>query len=249
MNNNLRISHKSTTTLVDMVEGKLIQYFKENDLKVGDPIPREVELAQELGVARTVLREALSRFRMLGLIETRTKRGMILSEPDILGGIERAADPRFISRKQMLEILGMRVIIEIGMGDFIIQNKTDKDIKELEEIVDRETLLENNKLTVEEESRFHYKLYEMTRNETIVRMFNIFSPVFIFIKENFADIIITYKKSEKKNNYRVTHKDIVNIIKKNDAGILREALKNHLELYFHLLKVENNKRIGIAESF
>src|SRR3546814_8347074 len=50
------------------------------------------ELAEALDVSRNVLREALSRLRMLGMIETKKKRGMILAEPDILGGFERVMD-------------------------------------------------------------------------------------------------------------------------------------------------------------
>jgi len=239
LNNNLKINSQSNT-LVDRVEDRLRDYFREKKLIPGDSIPREVELAEALGVARTVLREALSRFRMLGLIETRTKRGMILAEPDILGGIERVIDPRIISKNRLLDILGIRVTIDIGMGDYIFLNKTEKDIQELEDIVNRERVLEINRVTVEEESKFHYKLYEMTGNPTIFRLCKIFSPAFIFIKENYDDILKEYKIRTKKKNWP-SHKDLVNIIKNGNAIQFREAMKNHLEIYFHLLSKETEK--------
>ena len=56
--------HSQTFTLVDQVEDKLLNYLKEKDLRTGDPIPNELELAAALGVARSVLREALSRLKM-----------------------------------------------------------------------------------------------------------------------------------------------------------------------------------------
>ena len=49
------------TTLIDQVEDSLLTYFKKNDLGRGDSIPNENSLAAELGVARSVVREALSR--------------------------------------------------------------------------------------------------------------------------------------------------------------------------------------------
>ena len=58
----LRID-RSGYTLVDQVEEKLIQYFKEQGLRPGSSIPNENELAASLGIGRTVLREALSRFK------------------------------------------------------------------------------------------------------------------------------------------------------------------------------------------
>ena len=56
-------------TLVDQVEQSLIDYFKEKGLRPGDSLPNELELAETLGVARSVVREALSRFKMMGMIE------------------------------------------------------------------------------------------------------------------------------------------------------------------------------------
>ena len=78
-------------TLVDQVEEKLIQYFKEQGLRPGSSIPNENELSASLGTGRTVLREALSRFKMTGMIQSRTKRGMTLAEPSLLASMGAAA--------------------------------------------------------------------------------------------------------------------------------------------------------------
>ena len=53
---NLKIDGQSIT-LVDQVEDKLLNYFRSQDLKVGDSIPNEIELSSALGVARSVLWE------------------------------------------------------------------------------------------------------------------------------------------------------------------------------------------------
>ena len=100
--------------MVDQVEDKLLNYFRSQDLKVGDSIPNEIELSSALGVARSVLREALSRLKMMGMIESRTRRGMILTEPFILGGMKRVVDPRIMSQESLLDLLGFRVALEIG---------------------------------------------------------------------------------------------------------------------------------------
>ena len=51
-----------TVTLVDQVEHSLLNYFKDNDLRCGDPIPNEHQLADEFGVGRSVVREAYKVF-------------------------------------------------------------------------------------------------------------------------------------------------------------------------------------------
>lgn len=42
--------HSQTITLVDQVEDKLLNYLKEKDIRTGDSIPNELELAAALGV-------------------------------------------------------------------------------------------------------------------------------------------------------------------------------------------------------
>lgn len=65
-----------TRSLVDKVESNLVELLKQRKLKVGDSIPKEIELAETLGVSRTVIREALLRLRTMGLIESKKKRGL-----------------------------------------------------------------------------------------------------------------------------------------------------------------------------
>lgn len=127
--------HGQAITLVDQVEDNLLTYFRTKDLRAGDAIPNEMELAAALGVARSVLREALSRLKMVGMIETRTRRGMILTEPSILGGMKRVVDPRILSEHSLFDLLGFRIALELGICSDLFQNITPEDIVELKEIV------------------------------------------------------------------------------------------------------------------
>ena len=72
--------HGQAITLVDQVEDNLLTYFRTKDLRAGDAIPNEMELAAALGVARSVLREALSRLKMVGMIETRSEERRVGKE-------------------------------------------------------------------------------------------------------------------------------------------------------------------------
>ena len=113
------------TTLVDSVEESLISYFKEQGLRPGCSIPNEMELAASLGVGRAVLREALSRFKMTGMIVSRTKKGMVLGEPSLLGGMKRCINPLLMNESTLCDILEFRVALEIGISDNIFRNLTD----------------------------------------------------------------------------------------------------------------------------
>jgi GntR family transcriptional regulator, transcriptional repressor for pyruvate dehydrogenase complex len=88
--------------MTDQVEERLRKYFSQNGYKIGDPIPKEQELAKALNVSRSIVREAISRLRMMGMIESRKRRGMILTEPDIMNSLERFADSKMLLSKDCL---------------------------------------------------------------------------------------------------------------------------------------------------
>ena len=220
-----------TTTLVDKVEDGLLNYLKEKDLRTGDPIPNEAELSATLGVARSVLREALSRLKMMGLIETRTRRGMILSEPSLLGGMKKIVNPLILSENTLFDILGFRIALEIGISEDIFRHLTDKDLAELEDIVKMGTAFENNAYSPVSEFTFHAKLYEITGNKTISEFQNIIHPVMTFVKKKFKDFLEPINIEMKKKGKLVTHADLLDFLKKRDGTGYRKAIEMHFEVY------------------
>ena len=231
--------YNQSVTLVDQVEDKLLNYFKNNDLRTGDPIPNELELAATLGVARNVLREALSRLKMMGMIESRTRRGMILTEPSILGGMKRVVDPRILSEESLFDILGFRIALEIGICSDLFRNITSEDIAELEEIVKMGVMFENNEYAPVSEFPFHAKLYEITGNRTISEFQGIIHPVMVFVKDKFKDLLEPINIEMKEKGEIVTHEDLLEFIKKKDEEGFRRALEKHFAVY----KIFMNNRV------
>ena len=92
------------TSLVDRVEKKIIEFLTEKNLKVGDSIPKELELSAALGVSRTVIREALSRLRMIGLLESKKKKGSVITSPDLISILGKSMDPRLLDDETLKEI-------------------------------------------------------------------------------------------------------------------------------------------------
>lgn len=226
-------------TLVDQVEDNLLTYFREHDLRVGDAIPNELDLAAALGVARSVLREALSRLKMMEMIETRTRRGMILREPSILGGMKRVVDSRIMGESSLFDVLGFRIALEMGICGDIFNNITSKDINDLEEIVKLGIAFENNEYAPLSEFSFHAKLYEVTGNRTILEFQEIIHPVMIFVKDKFKELLEPINIQLKARGEIVTHADLLGFLKRNDEAGYRHALEKHFAVY----KILINRRM------
>ena len=207
----LKLDNRNTT-LVDSVEESLIRFFKEKGLRPGSSIPNEIELAASLGVGRPVLREALSRFKMTGMIVSRTKKGMILGEPSLLGGMKRCINPLLMNEATLRDILEFR-------------------IEELEQIVEMSQVIGNNKYAPISEHRFHTKLYEITGNRIISEFQDIIYPVLDFVKEKYRDFFEPIEQELIQNCELVTHRHLLEYIKRGDLEGYKHAIVEHFKLY------------------
>lgn len=215
-------------TMADQVETQLREYILKRAVRPGDPIPKETELAQALGVSRNVVREALSRLRMLGMIESKKRRGMILTQPDVMKGLERILHPTILDiniRKQLFEL---RLVLEVGLGDLLFARKDEQHLKKLDAIVERERMANTQIERIRCEVDFHSTLYEMAGNDTLKRFQTILMPVFEYVVEYESKLQHTSVGS-------VTHADLVRILYNNNADDYPNAMRKHLAPHFEHL--------------
>lgn len=222
-----------TESLVDKVESRLLKYFKENELVPGDPIPKEIDLCTSLGVSRTVVREALLRLRTLGLVESKKRRGMIFQQPDIINNFARVLDPSLLGADTMRQLFEFRLILEMGMADFLFENLKSEDIEELEKIVDEEEATGGQRIrfSLDKEVAFHGKLYQMSNNITLQKFQDLLLPVFgyVYQKETKANGSADYHYSE---GEFVSHRMILETLKNGSPETFRSAMRRHLEPHF-----------------
>ena len=221
----------SSNTMADIVEVRLREYLKKKSFRPGDALPKELELAEALGISRNVLREALSRLRMLGMIETKKKRGMILARPDILGAFERVLDPLIIDNNTLQDIFELRLVLEMGLADLLYIRKTDKDIEELENIA-RKEVKQDDSFRIKSEIAFHGKLYDITGNDTLKRFQIMLMPTF--------EYVLTMEKKPIRG--KVDHMGLVQILKNGTKEDFKIGMQAHLQPHFdRLTEIKNNK--------
>ena len=215
-------------TMADQVENQLREYILKRAVRPGDSIPKETELAEALGVSRNVVREALSRLRMLGMIESKKRRGMILTQPDVMKGLERILHPTILDiniRKQLFEL---RLVLEVGLGDLLFARKNETHLKMLDAIIERERKANTQIERIRCEVDFHSTLYEMAGNDTLKRFQTILMPVFEYVVEYESKLQHTSVGS-------VTHADLVRILYDNNADEYPNAMRKHLAPHFEHL--------------
>jgi GntR family transcriptional regulator, transcriptional repressor for pyruvate dehydrogenase complex len=215
------------TNLVDKAEAKLIEVLIKKGLKPGDSIPKEIELAEAMGVSRTVIRESLNRLKTLDIIETKKHKGSVIKSPSLFSILQKSMIPNILGNATLIDIFELRLVIEVGLADFIIQRATPTDIKSLTKIVQNEPEKSDTVLfDVDHEIKFHSMLYKISGNESIIQFQLLLLPLF-----NYAYTSGLIDKPVKKKRY-VSHKGLVEILKKGDPAEFRTAMRSHLENHF-----------------
>lgn len=223
-----------TSTLVDKVENRIIELLLDKKLKVGDAMPKELELAETLRVSRTVIREALMRLKVMGIVTSKKKKGTVITSPDLTSVLEKSMKPEILNPLTLKEMFEMRLSLEIGMADFIIQRVTADDIKDLKNIVKLEKKYQISGHTnseksmvfnAEYEALFHGKLYEITNNNTLKNFQNLLLPIFSYVIQRLP------KKIEENVNF-TSHAELITLIEKSDAHALRDGIRQHLDSHF-----------------
>lgn len=218
------------TSLAEQVEEKLLAYLKNKNFSTGDQLPKEVELAEQLGVSRNIVREALSRLRMLGMITSKKRKGMVVAEPDLLSGLTRIMDPALLGADNMQDIFELRLVLEVGMTDLLFARKTEKDLVVLKDIANREAndpkCKASQKVRSKYEIEFHGTLYAMTGNSTLTRFQKLLLPIFNYM------IAIESTLEEEPPRGNINHFDLIEALENGTAAMFRKYMREHLTPHY-----------------
>ena len=123
-------------TVMSMVAHRIEQLVRNGDLKAGDRLPSEPDLAQMLRVSRGSLREALKGLMYLGLIKSRAGDGTYIQS-----SLSRVLNQHFqwmilLDEVKHLEIYELRKIIEPTAAALAAERATQADIECLEAALD-----------------------------------------------------------------------------------------------------------------
>src|SRR5262245_52888606 len=135
-------------TLADMVSRQIQGMIVERQLKPNDRLPAERDLAVQLGVSRTVVREAVRSLAAKGLLEVAPGRGgTVVRIPSaetmaemmtlFLRGDERALD-----YENLIEV---RRVLEVAIASIAAERRTEEDLAEMQVILDETLKIGNDR--------------------------------------------------------------------------------------------------------
>ncbi len=117
--------------LPDEVAATIINAIDSGQLAPGDRLPTENALAERFGVARTVVREAISLLKYDGVVDSRRGVGAFISEARGRTAF-RISPACFEKRKRILELLQLRADVQAGASALAAVKRTQNQLTEIE---------------------------------------------------------------------------------------------------------------------
>ena len=144
------------------------------ELKTGERLGGEIELAGRFGVSRMAIRDALRSLEAAGIVDIRVgaKGGAYIAQ----GSPERFADALEIQLKligvSVAEIFDAQIAIEVTSTELAAQHATDADLSALRDLVKSQREQRHSKPKFTELSmRFHETLVEASHNRALIAQF------------------------------------------------------------------------------
>ena len=159
MTEDLKLNMNAYLPLRDVVFNTLREAILRGDLKPGERL-MEIQLASQLGVSRTPIREAIRMLEQEGLAVTMPRKG---------------AEVAKMTLKGMEDVLEIRAALDELASQLACERMTEAQLVHLEERKDafeRSLKTGNVKAIAEADVNFHDVIYEATGNPKLVNMLN-----------------------------------------------------------------------------
>jgi len=206
------------------VQESLRDYVESNGLKAGDPLPPETFLAQQLGVGRNSVREAIKALESLGILETRRGVGVFVKEFSFQPLLDNLAYGLGDSLRDIEELREIRRVLETGLIGKTIEVIPESDIAELRAVTQRmRERAERNESFAEEDQLFHELLFRCQNNRMLNGLIEVFWRAF-YKASDFANLT----NSDPLATWR-DHHEIVEAIVARDVERARTRLDEHYQ--------------------
>jgi GntR family transcriptional repressor for pyruvate dehydrogenase complex len=183
----------------------------KGDLKPGDKLPPERELADYFDVGRSSLREALIQLSAVGLVEARKTDGYFVRSvaEEMIGPLKAFIEDEM---RNLVDFMEVRKMLDIYCAKEAIRKGTEGDYRKI-----RETLEQG------QDAGFHIAIAEAAHN---VILYHVISYM-----HNLLSGISMIKKRRKHNTekYGRHHRKIYEAITNRDPDAAEEAIKEHID--------------------
>ena len=201
----LKVNENEYLPLRDVVFNTLRRAILRGELTPGQRL-MEIQLADQMGVSRTPVREAIRKLELEGLVVMIPRKG---------------AEVAHISGKNLRDVLEVRR----ALGELACERMSEEEFELLEQANHRfASVIGSDDITIiaQADEEFHALIYQATDNDRLVQMVN-------HLREQMYRYRIEHIKDKSQRKILVKeHQEIINALTGRDVIMTRKSIRNHI---------------------
>jgi DNA-binding GntR family transcriptional regulator len=191
----------------DFVYDSLRDAISDGRIAGGERV-REEEVARNLGVSRTPVRQALQRLQERGILILGPGRGLMVAQ---------------LGHEQVLELYAMREVLEGSAARFAARNATAAEVKTLYELQEQlRTADRDDMLHITLNRRFHQAIYEAAHNRYLMQTLDSLNDSFALLRSS------TFRLPLRGRNSDEERRRIIEAIDKRDPELAEQEARAHI---------------------
>jgi GntR family transcriptional repressor for pyruvate dehydrogenase complex len=204
----------------------LLGMIQSGELNVGDRLPGQRELAEQLNIGRSTVGEAIRSLEALGYLETRVGLGtyVVSAAPD---QIENSLSAWLEANKdQVIKVFEVREALESKASELAALNARPEDIRMLEEtLLQMHSAIEQNdhSRVTEMDKRFHDVIASSAANSLLFQMIDDICSV--LSADRSAVLAMPGRATRSLNEHRA----VVQAIKSSNPQAAKNAMTRHIK--------------------
>jgi len=230
-------------TLRHEVAEYIRKLIEERKLKPGDRLPTEREMAEQFGVSRTVVRDAVKTLSGLGVLEVKHGVGIFVVTPDSRSIARQLSGLLQYKEDTINNLFEVRMLLETSAAAWAAERRTREDLDRLFENVRSHKLISDSgdiRAMGELDRKFHVLVAESTGNPVIIRLMKNLLDLLVVSNQHTLTIAGRALQSVEE------HEQIITAIEQQNAEQARRAMTKHLTSVVESLKQLNELNIKIT---
>ncbi|HEX9069925.1 MAG TPA: FadR/GntR family transcriptional regulator [Ktedonobacterales bacterium] len=212
------------TRIFEQIAGQIEQQILSGELRVGNRLPTERELAERFGASRTAVREAMKTLAQKGLVDLRPGRGTIVIDNTSQAFSESIGRLMQVNHHDVSgDLVEVREIFEPGVAALAAARATEDDIAELAATVATMDLhLAAADAFIEADNRFHLLLARAAQNALVLTLID---PIVALLSNQRKQIFTVHGGPQRGQEH---HKHILEAVRQHDPEAAMAAMRAHL---------------------
>jgi GntR family transcriptional repressor for pyruvate dehydrogenase complex len=219
---------RKTRTLSAELADTLGQRIRNQEYPPGSKLPKELDIMEEFGVSRTVVREAISHLQAAGMAETRHGIGTFALLPED-NGLFKVHPDQISTLRDTIALLELRIGLETEAAALAATRRTEENLAKMQlALTAFKASIEAGQNAVQADFQFHTEIALATQNSHFIQFMALLGERVIPRSRLSPSNDLTPARQAYLQRVHQEHESIFNAILHQDVDAARAASRTHL---------------------